>query len=183
MTHSLIATSALLVGIIAAVTDLRSGRIPNKLTFPAMLIGLVVHGAIHGIAGFVEALLGLVVCASVPGIIYKASRGTGIGGGDIKLFAALGAIMGPLSGLEIELSALLLLGIYALFRLTYQGKLWRTLMTTARLLGSPFVPKLRAVNRSHDLVLTEMRMGPAIAVAVVTVLGLPHLMRWLPWLG
>jgi prepilin peptidase CpaA len=183
MSHALIVVLALLISAVAAATDVRNGRIPNKLTFPAMLIGLSLHSSIHGIAGLVASLLGLVICAGVPGILYKATQGVGIGGGDIKLFAALGAIMGPSAGLEVELSAFLLLGIYALFRQAYQGQLWRTLVTTLRVLTGMLVPRLRADPSDKTLVMTEMRMGPAIAVAVVTVLSLPYLMRWLPWLG
>lgn len=182
MSHALIVVLALFVSVFAAATDLCNGRIPNKLTFPAMLIGLGLHGIVHGIAGLIASLLGLVICAGVPGILYKATKGAGIGGGDIKLFAALGAILGPSSGLEVEFSAFLLVGIYALFRLAYQGRLWGTLVTTLRVVAGVLVPSLRA-RADNNLVMTEMCMGPAIAVAVVTVLSLPHLLRWLPWLG
>lgn len=178
-----IAIVAVLVGLVAATTDLRSGRIPNKLTFPAMLLGVAIHGVFSGIAGLAESLIGLVVCAAVPGVVYKASKGAGIGGGDIKLFAAIGAILGPMQGLEVELSAFLLLGIFALFRLAFLGQLGRTLLSSLKVTAGLFIPTLKSRAASQGLVMTEMRMGPAIAVAIVTVLGLPHLMRWLPWLG
>jgi prepilin peptidase CpaA len=183
MSHSLIAVVAVLVGLVAATTDLRSGRIPNKLTFPAMLAGVAIHGVFGGIAGFAESLIGLVVCAAVPGVVYKASKGAGIGGGDIKLFAAIGAILGPMQGLEVELSAFLLLGIFALFRLAFIGQLGRTLLASLKVTAGLFVPTLKNQATAQGLVMTEMRMGPAIAVAVVTVLGLPLLLTWVPWLG
>lgn len=166
---------AVAVGVVAATTDYRTGRIPNKLTFPVMLFGLIAHSVGHGVAGFLGSFIGLCVCAAVPGVVYKASRGRGIGGGDIKLFAALGALLGPTQGLEVELSSFLLLGVFAVFRLAFLGQLGRALVTSLRL----------SVGRDDNpsSVMTEMRMGPAIAVGVVTVLALPYLMRWVPWLG
>lgn len=183
MSHSLIAAVALLVGIIAAVTDLRSGRIPNKLTLSAMLLGVAIHGVLGGVAGVLESLIGLLIASAVPGLLYAATKGVAIGGGDLKLFATMGALLGPMQGLEVELSAFLLLGIYALFRLAYQGQLWRTLLNSLKVSAGLFLPALKHRAASDGLIMTEMRMGPAIAVAVLTVLGLPHLIRWLPWLG
>lgn len=183
MSTSILPTLALIVAIVAATTDLRHGRIPNQLTFPTMLIAVVGHGISRGAAGMLESAIGLVVCAAVPGVVYKASRGRGIGGGDLKLFAALGALLGPMRGLEAELSSFLLLGIFAMFRLAFVGQLGRTVANSLRITAGLFVPTLRSRNHAESLAMTEMRMGPAIALAVVIVLGLPHLMRWLPWLG
>jgi prepilin peptidase CpaA len=174
---------AVVVGAVAATMDYRTGRIPNKLTFPVMLLGLVAHSAGHGIAGFLGSSIGLIVCAAVPGVVYKASQGRGIGGGDIKLFAALGALLGPTQGLEVELSSFLLLGVFALFRLAFLGQLGRTLVTSLCVSVGLFIPSLKTREDTPSSVMTEMRMGPAIAVGVVTVLALPYLMRCLPWLG
>lgn len=174
---------AVVVAAIAAFTDLRSGRIPNVLTFSAILTGLVGHGIGQGIAGAVEAFVAMLICAAVPGIVYKASRGRGIGGGDIKLFAALGALLGPTQGLEVELSSFMLLGLFAMFQLAYRGQLRRMLAGSLRVLVGFFVPSARRAAENDEVVMTTMRMGPAIAVAVVTVMCLPYVMRWLPWLG
>lgn len=173
---------ALLVGVIAAITDYRTGRIPNRLTFSAMLLGLAGH-SLQGLAEGVQSLLGAAVCAAVPGLVYKVSRGQGIGGGDIKLFAALGALLGVSRGLEIEFSSFLLVGVFALFRLAFLGQLTVTLLNTLRLFGAMWLPALRKDTSSSSARFVEMRMGPAILAAVATVLSLPHLARWLPWLG
>lgn len=176
-------TIAVLVASTGAVTDLRSGRIPNKLTFPTILVGLAGHSLSHGLYGALESVLGIVICAAVPGIVYKASQGNGIGGGDIKLFAALGALLGPMQGLEVELSAFLLLGFYALFRLAYLGQLGRTLIGSLRVTAGLFTSKWRRSTSEAPAPMTSMRMGPAIAAAVLTVLTLPWIVRWVPWLG
>jgi prepilin peptidase CpaA len=148
-----------------------------------MLFGLAANGMVYGITGLLQSLIGLIVCAAVPGVVYKASQGRGIGGGDIKLFAALGALLGPTHGLEAELSAFLLLGVFAMFRLAFLGQLGRTLLGSLRVTVGLFGAKLRQGSRGEEAVMTSMRMGPAILLGVVTVLTLPYLTRWLPWLG
>ncbi|HXK18479.1 MAG TPA: A24 family peptidase, partial [Polyangiaceae bacterium] len=121
---------ALLASATAAVTDLRSGRIPNWLTLPLVVVGLVVNAAARGSWGATESAMGLLLCAGVPWAVFRVSGGRAIGGGDVKLFGALGALLGPMSGLEIELGALLLLLVFALVQLAFAGQLLRTLRTT-----------------------------------------------------
>lgn len=179
----LLPTIAVTVSLVAALTDLRTGRIPNLLTFPAMLLGLALNGLGHGLAGLLGSLMGIVVCTVAPGIVYKASRGRGIGGGDLKLFAALGALLGPTRGLEAELSSFLLLGVFALFTLAFKGQLGKTLLGALRVFAGLLVPSLRAKETADSALMCEMRMGPAIAAGVATVLLVPVVMRWLPWLA
>jgi prepilin peptidase CpaA len=176
-------TIALVAALVASITDLRAGRIPNRLTFSAMLIGLVARSIGDGIAGAVESLVAVAVCVAVPGIVYKSSQGRAIGGGDIKLFAALGALLGPMQGLEVELSAFLLVGMFALFRLAFLGQLGRTLVGSLRVAAGLFMPRLRQRQHVGDTPTLSIRMGPAILLGVGSVLCLPHLLRWFPWLG
>ena len=182
MTYSLATVFAIIAGLIAATTDLKSGRIPNLLTLPAMFIGVGIQLLSHGVAGLIESALGIFICIAVPGIVYKASKGAGIGGGDIKLFAAIGALLGPTHGLEIELFSFLLVGIFALFRLAYVGHLTNTVRSSLSLLVGFFIPNLKRKVPAAESEFTEMRMGPAIAIAVITVTALPVVMRFLPWL-
>jgi Flp pilus assembly protein protease CpaA len=98
---------AAVVCAVAAVTDCRARRIPNALTLPAIAAGLVLNGltiAPTPSAGFCEPIglrlsaagavlgFGLMLCVAI------ASRG---GGGDVKLAAALGALLGPAAVFEV----------------------------------------------------------------------------------
>ena len=84
-----------------------SRRIPNLVTLGGLFVGLAIHGA----SGFVEkgfaggfrgigfALLGAVACGLVPFLAWKKGE---MGGGDVKLFAAIGALAGPALGFDVE---------------------------------------------------------------------------------
>jgi prepilin peptidase CpaA len=83
---------ALAVGLAACVTDLKSRRIPNVLTFGAAAGALAFHGITAGWAGLGGAAAGWLVGLALF-LPFFALRG--IGAGDVKLLAALGAWVGP----------------------------------------------------------------------------------------
>jgi prepilin peptidase CpaA len=74
--------------------DLRTRRIPNYLTLATALAGLGFQFGAHGWAGLGQGFLGLCVgFALLIGFFLKG----GMGAGDVKALAALGAWLGPLS--------------------------------------------------------------------------------------
>ena len=179
MTHPLLLWIVpVVVSLLAAAIDFRTGRIPNWLTFPAMVVGLAEASAVHGVAGFTHALLGLLLCGAVPWLLHRFSGGQAIGGGDVKLFAALGAFGGATIGLEIEFSSFAVLAVFALVQLAFRGQLLIVLGNVMRILLRPF-RRFDARAPLSPASMTEMRMGPAIAVAVLTV----ALTEWLPWIA
>ncbi len=82
----------LIVTFIAFLTDIKTGRIYNKLTFPAILLG---WGLAVATGGLTE--LGYSFFATILAILlYLPFAAFGfVGMGDVKLLAAIGAIMGP----------------------------------------------------------------------------------------
>ncbi len=81
----------LLTLILALYQDIKEQKIKNSITFSAAFLGLSVNVAEHGLDGFVLAVIGWSIPVFVLGICYAANI---MGAGDIKLFAAIGAIMG-----------------------------------------------------------------------------------------
>jgi prepilin peptidase CpaA len=73
---------------IATFTDIRSRRIPNWLVFPFLLAGLVVSTWVAGWHGLGQSLLGLVIGGLIYGLLAMMG---GMGMGDVKLCAAIGA--------------------------------------------------------------------------------------------
>jgi len=79
------------VGIAAVVEDLRSRTVSNWTTGGAVLSGLVVHLVRRGPSGLGEAALGMVFGFVVFLLFYLLG---GMGGGDIKLMAGFGSLLG-----------------------------------------------------------------------------------------
>ncbi len=92
MTNVLIPAVALSVALVACVSDVRKRRIPNLLTFGAALAALVVHLVTGGASGAGVAIGGWLLGTALflPFFFVR-----GMGGGDVKLLAALGAWLGP----------------------------------------------------------------------------------------
>jgi prepilin peptidase CpaA len=90
----------------AAVCDLRSRRIPNKLTLPLVLAGTVVAAWHDGVAGLGSSLGGCALLA-LPYILLFAFGGGGAG--DAKMMGGIGAWLGLRAG-GIVLVAVALVG-------------------------------------------------------------------------
>ncbi len=148
----------------SAAIDARTGRIPNWLTLPLVPLGVALQALDSGSRGLLAAGLGALLCFLVPFVMFWSTRGAAIGGGDVKLFAGLGALLGPGIGLEVELGAFVALTVLALFVLTWRGLLWRTLKNSFWLFANRFLPKEK--RRTLQLqAMTSLRMGPAIFIS------------------
>ncbi len=104
----------LIILAIAVGTDLWARKIPNVLTVPAAVGGLVFHLATTGLPGLKSSALGLSVGLGVLLVPYMLG---GMGGGDVKLLAGLGAWLGPKSILITALYTGVAGGLLALGRI------------------------------------------------------------------
>lgn len=91
---------------IAFYTDVRTMKIPNSLTASVTVFALVLHCVRDGWAGGVYSLIG---CGAGLGILMILYIFKAIGAGDVKLFGALGALM----GLEFTLYSMMYSVLYA----------------------------------------------------------------------
>ena len=117
--------------LIATVTDIKCFKIYNSLTYPLLILGFVYHGFVNGFVGVVFSLLGGMFGAGVLLILFLLG---GIGGGDVKLLAAIGAWLGlPVTFLLFCVAAMSA-GIYAVV-LTVVHKRYVQIWMSLRLLG------------------------------------------------
>ena len=94
-----------LVVVASAVTDFATRKIPNIISLGGIVTGLAIHtatGAVDGFGGAARglgfALLGLFTVSIAPFIFWKRGE---MGGGDVKLLAAVGALLGPVIGFDV----------------------------------------------------------------------------------
>jgi leader peptidase (prepilin peptidase)/N-methyltransferase len=83
-----------LLAMLIAITgiDLQHQIIPDVITLPGVVVGVLASVAI-GAVPWIDSLIGLAVGGALFFVIIVASRG-GMGGGDLKLAAMLGAFLG-----------------------------------------------------------------------------------------
>jgi prepilin peptidase CpaA len=77
--------------LICAITDGRQGKILNIITFPAMLLGLVLNFAFGGTPALIWSLLGWAIGMGIQWIPFMLGLAKA---GDVKLLAAVGALKG-----------------------------------------------------------------------------------------
>jgi prepilin peptidase CpaA len=95
----------------AGWTDYRSHRVPNLLTAFIVVAGLVAQGWFNGRAGILAGVEGVLVGF---GLLIGLWLLRGMGAGDVKLMAALGAWLGPALTLAAVAVAGILGGVMAL---------------------------------------------------------------------
>jgi prepilin peptidase CpaA len=103
--------AALVVALLGCATDLKSRRLPNMLTMGAAAGAFGYHLADAGWSGLGWSAAGWLVGAALFMPIFALR---GIGGGDVKLLAALGAWLGPLPAVWLALYTALAGGPLAL---------------------------------------------------------------------
>ena len=155
---------ALCVAAVAGAIDVRHHRIPNWLTFGSACAAFVYHAASSGTEGLAVAMFGW--CLGAAAFILPFALG-GLGAGDVKLVAALGAWLGPRDALWLALFTGAAGGLLALGFSVARGylreavdNLW-LLLTTLRIAGLRMVP---------DMTLQQGR-GPRLAYGVAIFVG------------
>jgi prepilin peptidase CpaA len=104
----------------AFISDARRSLIPNALTVSAAAVGMLYHLAFDGWAGLMDSAVGLSVGFVMLLILYMFGA---LGAGDVKLFAALGAMMGAVFVCQSMMYSLIYAGFIGLLLLTARGKL------------------------------------------------------------
>jgi prepilin peptidase CpaA len=136
-----------LVGLGTAL-DLRSRRIPNALTITGALVGLGLGTVQGGAAGAQQAVAGWT--AGLLVLLAPCLLGW-VGGGDLKLLAAVGSLQGPAMALQA--------GVY--------GMLFGAVLSVAWLLLSV---RRRGSSACAARPVRALPYGPALAAGTVFTL-------------
>lgn len=171
MTEAIPSLVALALAAAAAFTDWRTGLIPNRLTVPPLALAPVIYFFLGGVPAAVASVLGALLCGAVPYVLFRRDA---IGGGDVKLLAAIGAVVGAGVGLEGELFAFALAAAWALVVCAARGGLGPLLRNTLRLVVNPLVPAHRRRPLLHHPMMS-LRLGVFVLIGLGASLGLDRL--------
>jgi prepilin peptidase CpaA len=154
-------------GLVSAVVDLRTRCVPNPLTMGIATIGLTFAATRLSDLTIAAAALGFGVGLGLMLLPYVFGA---MGGGDLKLFAALGTFLGPRPTLQAFLYTLLAGGILAVVVAVQRRRLRETMQNAAELVTSGGA---NASAIEHPTSNNRFAYTPAIAVGtLVAALGL-----------
>jgi prepilin peptidase CpaA len=151
---------------VATFTDLRTRRIPNWLVLPFMGAGIAVSGWFHGWHGVGQSICGSAVAALVLGLFFLLG---GMGMGDVKLYTAVGAWIGPAQVMLAMVMTGLAGGAIALGWATFGGFLGELFSGSGDLILDL---KRRGLRPHPEFVLAnplarKMPYAPAIAIGTL----------------
>ncbi|HEV8039465.1 MAG TPA: prepilin peptidase [Bryobacteraceae bacterium] len=163
---------------IAAVYDIRFRRIPNWLVLMGLVLGLGLNTFLLRWPGARASLLGIVLAFLIYFPLYLLR---GMGAGDVKLMAAIGAIVGPANWFGIFIVSALLGGIVAVFLLLARGRLLNSLWNIGFLAQRLF--SFRAPYAREELDISSpksVKLPHGVAIACGSVLFLAAAWMWAP---
>jgi prepilin peptidase CpaA len=170
---------AVLLAVIAGVTDLRSRRIPNWLTVPGAGLGIVLNGIFGGWAGLKSSLLGLGLGLLIllPFVLLRS-----LGAGDWKLAGALGAFVGWDLLITLLLGSVLVAGVMAVGLVIYKRRVGETLRNMAHMTTALLTFRMPGAEVSLDNPQSaKVPYGVAMALTVLIYAGRQ---AWIHhWLG
>jgi prepilin peptidase CpaA len=120
------------VGICAAITDVKTRRIPNRLTYSAMVAGLMLQGIFNGWKGLLLSVEGGLLFGGLFLLFYLIRA---MGAGDVKLAAAIGSIVGISSTLPVMLATAWAGAALAICFMVLSGRVVETLRNTLWVTG------------------------------------------------
>jgi prepilin peptidase CpaA len=164
----------LLAALITTVTDVWRFKVYNGLTLPLLLGGLIYHAVVGGMNGLGGSLLG---AAFGFGVLLGFYIMGGMGAGDVKLMAAMGAWLGLPLTFHLFIASSLAAGVYSVILLiasqsmvetwTNLQILWLRLVVLSRHLGSG--QRVEAAVKQPN---RRLRVVPFAAMLMIGMIGI-----------
>ena len=163
---SYLAIGAMVCAGVAAVWDLRRGRIPNRLTYTAMVAGLVLRAAL---GGWRVSLDGLGAGLIGGGVFFLFFLVRGMGAGDVKLMTAVGVWSGLRQLPAVLIATALAGGILALGYMIFHKQAARTMRNVGSLFRYHFLSGLTPHPEINLQNPQAIRVPYALAIAAGTI--------------
>jgi prepilin peptidase CpaA len=153
--------------VVAAVIDGWIYKVPNWLTFPFFLMGLTYCASAGGARGLGWSLEGAALGLTLLLILYAIG---GMGSGDVKLLAGVGAWIGPWLTLQAFVATALAGGVIGLGMIVWYGEYFRLLGMVH--LGQEILTvrnPVKLAELAEARKPTRLKLAYAIPIAVGTI--------------
>ena len=168
--------------LIATVTDLRSRRIPNWLTVSTLVLGFVLNALIaypSPVEGLWLAAKGFGLAFGLNLVMYMLHM---TGAGDVKLLAAVGAMVGVSDFLGIFLLTALIGGVLAVVLMLVKGRVRQTMWNVGYMVSE--LMKWRAPHLTREQLdvgsAKALRLPGAVRICLGVVAFLVMARVWSP---
>ncbi|MBN2714380.1 MAG: prepilin peptidase [Deltaproteobacteria bacterium] len=158
---------AILACGVGTYTDIKKGVIPNWLTLPTLVLGLIMGFVANSWMGFGMALLSAFATAMVPLILFYMSA---MGGGDVKLFAAIGALLGIDLSLQVLMASFMVGALWGIGLWSVRGEIKQRIRVASHKLLPQRLTRIR--SETTALSQTYIKFGPAILAGCILTMGL-----------
>lgn len=152
----------------ATFTDVLRQTIPNAITYPGIVTAFALRGWLLGWDGMEDGLKGFAGCGAIMLICFLW---LGVGGGDLKLVAMMGAFLGLYPGFEALLWTLVIGGALGVCVLIWQIGILTILRGMVRHLNLMWQAKTWvSLNQTERLTLKQpLFLAPAALIAAILV--------------
>lgn len=153
--------AASVCAVIGSVFDVKSRRVPNLLTGPSVLFGLLLHLSLGGWREMLVAGGAGLICGLVFLVFYLAG---GMGAGDVKLITAVGCICGPHYVLGLLAFTAIAGGVMAAGFAIVRGRLKQTFHNVIELVAHHRAAGLTPHPDINVLNVSTLRLPYALAI-------------------
>ncbi len=161
--------AAAVCAIIGATIDMRSNRIPNWLTYGALVLALGCRAALGGWRSLGQGIVGLLIGGGIFFVFFIVH---GMGAGDVKLMAAVGAWVGQHQTVQVLIATAFAGGALAVFYMVFYKQVGRTFRNLASLLRHPLRYSGLPQEESGLQRPQSLRVPYGLAIALGTVFAL-----------
>jgi prepilin peptidase CpaA len=151
---------------IGAFSDVRARRIPNWLNYSGLLLGLLAGTAFGGWRGLFQGVASALIGGGVFFLFYLVR---GMGAGDVKLMAAVGAWLGIRQTLAVMMAAAIAGGILAIIYVVFYRRVWSTVQNMGELIRFHLTSGVRPHPELNLQEPGSVRLPYGLAIAFGTV--------------
>jgi prepilin peptidase CpaA len=158
----------------AAIEDVCARRIANWLSLSLLIAGVVSAAMGTNTIGLSASLGGAVVGLAIPLVLFALGA---LGGGDVKLLAAVGAWIGPMRAVEVFAASAVIGLIIVVVQALMQGKLLQLVRNSAVLtvnlvhVGDVGLEHVTATGKQSRAVEKPLPYAVPIVLATIFVIG------------